>query len=213
MTRSEFLSSRRVRLAVLTLGHFLVDMYGGFVLSLIPVLYGRLDVKLSTMTTLAGVCGIVVNGVQPLAGMALARIGGRPLLIVGVSLAAFTAAMGLLVNFWAFAALVLVTRVGIGMFHPAGLVATQSLSVSKEHLSIPVFISGGCFGGGMGAVIATQGVTRFSSESLWVLAAPAVVVAGLLAATNMRAKPGGAGEHEDKDKDKDKRSRWRFRAT
>ena len=172
----------------LTLGHLLVDVYGGFLLPLIPVLRDRLDVRLSSLTALAGVCGIVVNGIQPLAGLLSPRFARPVFLIAAPVLAAMLALIGIPGELVALAALAVVGHLGIGIFHPDGMMAAHAISGSREHLGVPIFLSGGFFGWSLGMLLATQWVHRFSFDGFWILALPGLLVPLLFAVTGLCGK-------------------------
>jgi len=187
-----FIRSHRARLAVLAGGHFVVDMYGGFLLPLIPVLRVRLDVKLSTMTALVGVCYIVVNGIQPFAGAVSPRLKWPVLMLAAPLLAGTMALMGITSSFWIVACLVIVGHVGIGLFHPDGLMAAQAVSGSREHLGVPIFLSGGFLGWSLGALVSTQWVNRWGFDGFWRLMLLGFLAVGLLVLAGLHRKEGAA---------------------
>jgi len=187
-----FVRSHRARLAVLTLEHLVVDMYGGFLLPLIPVLVLRLEVKLSAMTALTGACYIVVNGIQPLAGWLSPRLRGPTLLLVGPLLAGMVALIGTTSSFWVVACLAMIGHTGIGVFHPDGLMAAQAISGSREHLGVPIFLSGGFFGWSVGALLSAQWVNRWGFDGFWVLALLGAGAVGLLVLAGLHRKDGVA---------------------
>ena len=170
---------------VLTLGHLVVDMYGGFLLPLIPVLRDRLDVKLSSLTVVTGLCGIAVNGIQPLAGMLSPRLSRPALLIAAPVLAAMLALIGVPGDLLALGALAVVGHLGIGIFHPDGLMAAHAISGSREHLGVPIFLSGGFLGWSLGTLLATQWVDRYSFDGFWILALPGLLVLVLFVMTGL----------------------------
>jgi len=188
MPLPSLVSRRRLQLLVLMLAHLTVDMYGGFLMPLIPALRDRLDVRLSAMTALAGTCGILVNAIQPFAGM-ISPVFRRPLLMMlGPVLAICMALIGTTQSFWVVAVLVLAGHVGIGVFHPDGLMAAHSVSGAKEHLGVPVFLSGGFFGFSLGAIVSTHWVSGPGFGSFWMLGLPGLVIPMLYAATGLNAR-------------------------
>lgn len=173
---------------VLTLGHLVVDIYGGFLVPLIPVLRDRLDVKLSSLTALAGLCGIAVNGIQPLAGMLSPRFSRPVLLIAAPVLAAMLALIGVPGELLVLGALAVVGHLGIGIFHPDGMMAAHAISGSREHLGVPIFLSGGFLGWSLGILLATQWVHRFSFDGFWILALPGLLMPLLFVMTGLCRK-------------------------
>ncbi len=172
--------TRRAQLAALTLAHLLVDMYAGLVQPLIPELRERVGVRLSVMTAVIGVSHIVVNAVQPFAGLIAARLRRPLLMLIGPALAMTLALLGEPESLWTLAVLLIVAHVGIGMFHPDGLMAAHAVSGSKGHLAMPIFLSGGYLGYSLGAVVSTQWLYHFGFDRFWWLMAPGWVLIGVL---------------------------------
>jgi len=167
---------RRFQLVVLTLTHFLVDMYGGFFAPLIPALSRHLGLEIAILAMLSAAGGIVVNGIQPLMGSVMHRrhypsfLVWGPLLsmlIVGIAYARGIGALGLVL---------LLSYVGIGGFHPEGLMAAHAVAEEDEHVSVPVFLSGGFFGYSVGALLATAWVDRFGFDTFLFLIIPGVAI-------------------------------------
>lgn len=159
-------------LAVLTIGHLLVDFYFGLFMPLAIVLAQRLNEPLWRITALMGICGVVVNVVQPLAGWLAPKFGKPVLLAFSPLLALFLALIGLADTFAQLAAVALVAHVGIGVFHPEALMAAQEVSGSREHVGVPIFLSGGFFGVSVGSVVATQWCMRTGLDKFWLLCLP-----------------------------------------
>jgi FSR family fosmidomycin resistance protein-like MFS transporter len=175
-TRQMLTRVRTFRLGVLALGHLIVDMYGGFFAPLIPVLVRTGRGRIAALTTLLAVAGVLINGIQPVAGLILHRFRAPYLLVIGPLLAAATPFLALAPSYGLLAAAILVGAVGTGMFHPEGLLAAHAVSGDDAHIGVPVFLSGGYFGYSLGALVATQWVVRFGLETMYVLAAPVVVL-------------------------------------
>lgn len=194
-TRTAWIRSRTAKLTVLTFAHILVDMYGGFLLPLLPAIEKRLGVEAWVLATFAGFCGIVVNGVQPLAGMVSPRLRRPTLMLVAPVLAGAMALMGVWDTFWGFAIVVLVGFVGVGVFHPDALVSAQVASGRRDHLGVPIFLSGGFLGISAASLLSTQWVTRWGFSCFWVLAVPGVLMIGLYALAGLHHRDGDVRRH------------------
>ena len=184
-SQKQLLHSNTSRLAVLSIAHLVMDMYGGFLFPLIPALQRHLGVETFALTALGSVCLLLVNGVQPLAGAISPRFRRPIFLIAGPGLAICLVLIGLTHSYWIFAALVLVGYIGGGIFHPDGLMAAHVVSGSREHLGVPIFISGGFFGFNLGALLCTSWVYYFDFAYFWVLGIPVIVVMVLYYLTNL----------------------------
>ncbi len=180
--------SRRVQLASLTLGHLLVDMYGGFLFPMIPVLVRHMGVRLSVVTTLIGIGGLLVNGIQPVAGIISPKFQRPHFLLLGPLLAVCITLVGLTSDYWLVLILVLVGNIGIGIFHPDGLMNAHMLSGSKAHLGVPIFMSGGFLGFSLGSLVSAQWLGRCGFDGFWLLALPGLAVLVLLAVVGFQDK-------------------------
>ena len=177
--------SRKAQLVVLTLAHFFVDMSGGFLMPLIPVLRKHVGTELWVMTVLTGVCGVLVNGIQPLVGMITPLLRRPMFLLAGPVLAMAMALIGTTHSFWLVFLFAVVGKIGIGAFHPDALMAAHAISGSKEHLVIPVFLSGGYFGWSFGALISTQWQHCFGFRGFWLLGAPGLLFVAAFVLTGL----------------------------
>ncbi|MCD6365710.1 MAG: hypothetical protein J7M14_07525 [Planctomycetes bacterium] len=187
-TSGSFLHSRGARLATLTFGHFVVDMYAGFCIALIPELSNHLGEEVWKVTALVGACGVLVNMVQPPAGWALTRASRGVFLIMGILLAMCAALIGLAGSFVALALLMLTAHVGIGVYHPGALTSVLDMSGARDHLGVPVFMSGGFIGWSVGAAVATQWVYYFGFEHFYLLALPAMALLALCVLTGLHRR-------------------------
>jgi len=167
---------RVIQLMMLAFGHFVVDMYAGFVQPLIPELYDRVGVRLSMMVLLVGVSNILVNAIQPVAGLIASRFRWPVFLLLGPALAMMLSLLGLPHTYAGLAAIILTAHVGVGIFHPDGLMAAQDVSGSLGHVGIPFFLSGGYLGYSLGAVISTQWYYHYQFDGFWLLAVPGVLL-------------------------------------
>lgn len=185
------------RLAVLALVHFVVDFYAAVTVPLPePTLVEHLDVDLASVALLLGGCALLVNVVQPLSGWLLPRRGLPLLLVAGPLAAALTACIGCTTSYSTVALMLIVAAAGIGMVHPEAALAAHGLARSRKGLAISVFMSGGYIGfaagslcGGLWVEFRDQGLAHF-----WLLALPALAVAGLVLLAGLHRLEGQAEE-------------------
>ncbi len=175
-----FLSLGAFQLIVLTLAHMTVDLYGGMFAPLIPALERNAGISAGVLGMLAGIGGIVVNGIQPLAGLAIHRVRYPWFLMLGPLLAVCIVGIGLTQSLWGIALAVLVSHVGIGIFHPEGLMTAHEVAGTRDHIGVPFFLSGGFFGYALGALVATRWVAGFGFDHFECLAVPGAVLVALL---------------------------------
>jgi len=173
------LGADATRMFVLTMLHFIVDFYGGLLAPLPePTLTGHLSTSLGSVMLLVGIGGIVVNASQPVSGALLPKRGFPPLLILAPIVASLIACIGLTNSFAGVGALVIVAFIGIGAFHPEGVLAAQALSGSRQGLGTAFFLSSGFLGYSLGAWVGGAWASRWGLAGFWLLGAPAA--AGVL---------------------------------
>ena len=173
------LAGASTRILLLTLLHFLVDFYGGLLTPLSePTLTEHLSTRLGSVMLLLGIGGIVVNASQPVLGALLPKKGFPPLLILAPIAASLIACIGLTHSFAAVAALIIIAFVGIGAFHPEGLLAVQALSGSRQGFRTAFFLSGGFLGYSLGSWVSGAWASKWKLSGFWFLAIPAA--AGVL---------------------------------
>lgn len=129
-------------LAILWLGHFLVD----FMISVFPVYKTMVKMDLGTAGIIAGVCALLGEGSQLLFGTWSDR-GYRSLLIAAGILMS-CAALGVVYcgAAWMMFPFLLVCYMGSAAFHPAAASLVGSLSQQRKALFMTIFACGGSFG-------------------------------------------------------------------
>jgi predicted MFS family arabinose efflux permease len=167
-------------------------MYGGFVGPLIPALRDRVGVRTSQMALVITASHILVNAIQPVAALITTRFRWSVFLLAGPALATTLTLMGLPDSFAALAALILTAHVGIGIFHPDGLMAAHDVSGSRGHVGVPFFLSGGYLGYSLGAWVSTQWYYHYQFDGFWKLAAPGVALLALILMTGLLTRGAAA---------------------
>ncbi len=170
-----------VRLVVLTLLHFTVDFYAGLLTPLLePTLTNHFGVSLAAATYLFAVFLLVVNWIQPGAGLVLPRRGAPVLLVIGPVVAASMTCLGLVHTYAAAMGIIVVSAIGNGLVHPEALLASHAISGTRQGLGISIFLSGGHFGLGLGNWVSAEWASRHGLAGFWILGLGAVVTAVLV---------------------------------
>lgn len=171
-----------VQLLALTMMHFCVDMFGGMIPVLLPVIRKEFSLSLSHGIWLLALCGLTCNGVQVLVGHWRPE-KQRPLLLpVGLLFASTLCLLVFLpaldspvVALWM---VVLLSALGIGIVHPEGLRGIYALKTIPATIATPIFINAGFFAVGAGGWLAAIVVSAWSLKGLLLfLALPLVAVA------------------------------------
>lgn len=159
-----------VQLLALTMMHFCVDMFGGMIPVLMPVIRKEFFLSLSHGIWMLALVGLTCNGVQVLIGH-WRPDKQRPLLLpIGLfaasSLCLLVFLTGLNSPVVALWMVVLLCGLGIGFVHPEGLRGIYSLKTIPVSLATPIFINAGFFGVGLGGWLAAIVVSAWGLNGL-----------------------------------------------
>lgn len=171
----------RAVLAWITWAHFLNDGVANYLPGILPFIVAVRHVPAglagSFMTAL-----LLGQSLQPLSGWVADRIGGRALLLGGVTLSTLAGAtIGWAGPVWMVLGLLLLTGIGNTAFHPQALSLTRRLVASRQGLGTSVFLVGGEIGRSLGPLAAGFVVSRLGLPWIWVVAIPyCLTVPGLL---------------------------------
>jgi len=141
-------------LLTLMLGHFTVDLYGGLLPVLYPVLTGAFKLNLQTV----GLVTLAYSGVgslsQPIFGWLADRYGTR---FIGLALlwtASTFATIGFAPTFPVLLLLAAVAGLGSGMYHPYGAVSASAVIPERQrNTAMSVYVTGGTYGAALGPLL------------------------------------------------------------
>ncbi len=178
---------RNKPLMTLAAGHFSVDMFGGLLPVLYPLLTDRFDLDLKTVGFVALAYSGASSLSQPAFGLLADRIGTRLTGLALVWSAVFFTTIGFAPNFPMLVALAAIAGLGSGAFHPFGAISANAvIDKANRNEAMSIYSGGGILGGSLGPII---GVVIFATFGIRGTAA--MLVPGLLAAAflmvNMRA--------------------------
>ena len=178
---------RNKPLMTLAVGHFSVDMFGGLLPVLYPLLTDRFDLDLKTVGFVALAYSGASSLSQPLFGLLADRIGTRLTGLALVWSAVFFTTIGFAPNFEMLVLLAAIAGLGSGAFHPFGAISANAvIDKANRNEAMSIYSGGGILGGSLGPII---GVVVFATFGLRGTAT--MLVPGLLAAAflmiNMRA--------------------------
>ena len=164
-------------LVLYSLAHFFIDLYSSAVGAFQPMLVDKLHFTLTQAGILGGVMVFSGSFVQPAYGYLSDRYHSRMFSALAPAIAGvFIACLGLAVNFWMAAALILAGGVGIASFHPqASARATLGLHTHRGRW-MAVFISSGSLGLAIGPTYFTFIVQKVGMERSYLAAIPGVIV-------------------------------------
>ena len=160
---------------LISVGHGFSHLYMLILPPLFPLIQQDLAVSWTELGLLFAVLSISTGVAQLPAGILVDRIGARPVLFAGLILqAAPFALVALFPSFWGLVAVVLVSGIGISVFHPAdyAIMAAQ-VRAERQGRAFGIHI----FAGYAGWVVAPPLMLALASALGW---AAAVSVAGLI---------------------------------
>ena len=160
---------------LISVGHGFSHLYMLILPPLFPLIQQDLAVSWTELGLLFAVLSISTGVAQLPAGILVDRIGARPVLFAGLILqAAPYALVALFPSFWGLVAVVLVSGIGISVFHPAdyAIMAAQ-VRAERQGRAFGIHI----FAGYAGWVVAPPLMLALASVLGW---AAAVSVAGLI---------------------------------
>ncbi|MBR6163150.1 MFS transporter [bacterium] len=141
----------------LSLGHFTVDAYSGFLNPVMPFIAANIGISMTVATMIMSVASIVGSCSQPFFGYIADGWKRRFFIFWGLLLASFfISAIGLATNLIQLFIFIVIGELGIALYHPQ---ATSFVPVfaKSEKLSrdISIFIAMGTFGFSLGPAIAS----------------------------------------------------------
>ncbi|HEV2127963.1 MAG TPA: MFS transporter [Thermomicrobiales bacterium] len=165
-------------LMLLMAGHFTIDMYGGMLPLLFPLLTAQFDLDLATV----GLVSLAYTGVsslsQPVFGYIADTYGTRFTGLTMAWTAILFAGIGFAPNFPALLVLAALAGFGSGAFHPLGALNASAVIPDKQRNSaMSVYVTGGTVGFALGPLIGAAVFALFGMQGTAVMIAPGVLIA------------------------------------
>lgn len=178
-TAQAALASRR-RLFGLSWAHLLNDGASNYLPGVLPAVLATLGAPVQMAGVL--VTSLTIGQVlQPLTGRLADRLGGRGLVILGLSLASISGGLiGIAQSTWLLIMLLVLIGVGNAFFHPQALAGVRSMLAGRQGLLTSVFLVAGELGRGLWPTVASVIVAHLGLINLWLVAIPGVVTAPFL---------------------------------
>lgn len=152
---------------VLTIGHFTVDVYSGFLNPIMPFIAAKLGIGVALTTMIMSLSYLLSSLMQPLFGFLSDRYKHRFFIIFGMILiAVFNPLTGVATQAWVLGLFILLGNLGNGFFHPQATGFTFIFSKGVESYSIGKFLTFGTLGFSLGPLLASTCVKFFGLESL-----------------------------------------------
>jgi FSR family fosmidomycin resistance protein-like MFS transporter len=167
-------------LIVLSLGHSLVDLYGGALLMLLPVLQSQFGLSYAAVGVVAMLFNLTSSMLQPLFGVVSDRVNCLWLMPLGCILAAGMALVGYSGDVRWILACVLLCGIGSAAYHPEGAKQTYLIGGSRKSTAQAIYTVGGNLGYAIGPASATLLLALAGMKGMIWLVAPALLTTVLI---------------------------------
>ncbi|OHD22654.1 MAG: hypothetical protein A2064_08745 [Spirochaetes bacterium GWB1_66_5] len=173
--------------------HFSADLYSLF----FPIYMVVAGLDPARAAMIFAVSSLAANGLQPVMGLWADRVRGKLPVFLGLAVGAAGMSMiGLTRNYALLALLVLVGRLGISLFHPAGSNIAGAAGGGRSELAFSIFMAVGVVGGSLSQPYFSLFTQAFGNLASPLLALPALAAAFLYL---FRGKMTIAGPHQSVD--------------
>src|SRR6266850_3727753 len=181
LAASERVTPHTKLIALLALGHFVIDANQGALPAVLPFLkqWHGLTYAQVAMLVLAG--NLTSSLIQPLFGYLSDQIARRWVLPASIFVSgAGIALLGLAPGYAASVALVVVMGLGVAAWHPEGYKTATGVAGERKATALSLFSLGGNVGIALGPPLITLLVTTWSIQGTLGLALPPLLVGGVL---------------------------------
>ena len=171
----------RGRLALLSLGHWSVDLYSSVTGTLQPLLVQRFALSLTQAGIVGGTFMFSSSVLQLPFGLLADRVHSRLFSALSPAFAGlFLSSLFWATGFPSLLGLVFLGGVAVAAFHPLSTKEASTAGGTRRGLSVGIFITSGTFGLSLGPTYFATIVEQFGRGALSWAAIPGFVVAGIL---------------------------------
>ena len=164
------------KILALSIGHFIHDVYSGFLAPLLPLLIEKLSLSLTQagfLTTIMQLPALL----NPYIGQLADRISVRYFVILAPALTAIPMSLiGMAPSYGILLILLFITGISVSVWHVPAPVMIAELSAARKGRGMSFFMTGGELARSVGPLVAVGAVTVFGLEDFY-----PVMVFGLLA--------------------------------
>ena len=147
---------RLSKVLILSLGHFSVDFYAGFLPVLVPVLQQAMGFSLTQAAFLISALTLSASLSQSFFGYVFDRWRNTAMVALAPAAAAVTVScLGIMPSYPTLVMLVIASGVAVAAFHPHGAALTAIESGDRHSVGMSIFVTGGTAGVAVGALAAS----------------------------------------------------------
>lgn len=169
-------------LAILGVGHLVIDVHQGALPALLPFLKAAFDLSYATAGVVILVANLTSSVIQPLFGYLSDRSARRWLLPWGLVFATLGLGLtGLAPSYGLLLVLVVVAGLGVAAYHPEGYKTANQVAGARKATGVAFFSIGGNLGIALGPPLVAALVTTFGLRGTVGMLVPGLGMAGLVA--------------------------------
>ncbi|MDZ7288813.1 MAG: MFS transporter [candidate division KSB1 bacterium] len=162
-------------------GHFVNDVYTGFLSPLLPLLMERMQFPLSRAGMLASVLSASSSLSQPIFGALNDRFNRRFFVFLAPLISGvFICSLGYIPVYWMLIPILLLCGLGSAIFHPSAAAMVGRVSGNRKEWGMSLFVTSGNFGHSLAPLLVVPVVTYFGLRKLPLLIFPAILMAFML---------------------------------
>ena len=164
-------------LAILSVGHMVNDIYGGFITPLMPVIAAKLNISLGIVGLILSISSFSSSILQPLFGYISDILARRFFIFAGMLLSAgLISLIGYSNNVFVLGLLVFFGSMGVGLFHPQATALAAHFSGKEINNLMGVFIASGTIGFALGPFLSSFLVSNFGLKSTIFAVLPGIII-------------------------------------
>ncbi len=165
---------------ILSAGHIMADLYGGFLTPIMPFIAAKLSMSLAMVGILLTVSTFTSSLLQPFYGYISDLLTRRIFIISGLILAAvFTSLIGCVDSIWLLITVTFLGSLGVGLFHPQATSMAGHFSGKDINHLMGIYIACGTLGFAGGSLLSSFLVRFFGLNSTIYAAIPGLIIAVL----------------------------------
>ena len=193
---------------LMTLGHYVTDIYPGFIAPLLPLFIDRFGISL----TLAGAIGTILSLSTSVSqfgfGWLADRIGRRFFIVMGPLMACvFLSFAPLSSSYSQLVILAALGGFGVAAFHPSAASVTGAFARGRKSLAVSIFASAGALGFATGPFLIIWAISEFGLNRSYLAMIPGLATVGIIALWAPKPPPSTPKERRGTSPIGD---RWRF---
>lgn len=167
-------------ISLLTFGHFVADLYAGFIFPILPVISDRLNISLPMIGLIIALSSLSASVLQPIYGYYSDKISRRVFVIWGMIISSFFISfVGDADSYYTLAICIILGNLGVGFYHPQATALTGKLKTNNQNFNMGIFVAGGTVGYALGPMLSSSLVYYWGLKSILAACIPGILTAFL----------------------------------